>query len=630
MAYSQKSYVQSSHPPLGHHRGGYYRQGSCQSTHSAGYTIQGGYTRGSHPSTGFNSNPESHRSAFAKIEEQLRKLASVSETQPRADLKKPSPGVKQSLRTSQSSRNAYGNEYWSRGVGFGHSQRPDWNVPAHMRDQREKDKQIESALNGTLSSIREFLQSHGTTGGTRQQVADPIPGLYRILEDSVLVPFLEKYLKGVTFLELNRHAMIYKYILEVIKEIAVQPKLVGLLCALPHQQQSVYEYLEVLESEAKKLLERTGKGTVAVTQSYPPVMTQSRGQTAGTISVNDLLGAIEQVAGTMSPYMYQSSDERTTGEVLAKAFLAVFDMVSRAVSARCDKRVAKTKVKVGHTSEVACGRTPRQESLEARYKRELRDVQFKSCEIPMTGPHSHRFATYNHHGRLDSRLMFRLAQEYASLSSSLPLHLSSAIFVRTDDSKMNLMQALIVGPEDTPYSGGCYLFDIFFPHNYPSVPPQVHLQTTGGGAVRFNPNLYNCGKVCLSLLGTWSGQGGETWTELSTVLQLLVSIQSLILVSEPYFNEPGYESQMRTDYGRRNSQTYNQGVRVNNIKYAILAQLRNPSPAFEGVIKTHFRLKRDKILQEAEAWLQSTPSDRQLREQIDNLRVEFRKLPVCC
>lgn len=36
---------------------------------------------------------------------------------------------------------------------------------------------------------------------------------------------------------------------------------------------------------------------------------------------------------------------------------------------------------------------------------------------------------------------------------------------------------------------------------------QVNLQTTGKGTVRFNPNLYNCGKVCLSLLGTslnWS------------------------------------------------------------------------------------------------------------------------------
>ena len=32
--------------------------------------------------------------------------------------------------------------------------------------------------------------------------------------------------------------------------------------------------------------------------------------------------------------------------------------------------------------------------------------------------------------------------------------------------------------------------------------------------------------------------------------QVLVSIQSLILVDQPYFNEPGYEASMHTDAGR--------------------------------------------------------------------------------
>lgn len=73
------------------------------------------------------------------------------------------------------------------------------------------------------------------------------------------------------------------------------------------------------------------------------------------------------------------------------------------------------------------------------------------------------------------------------------------------------------------------------------MPPLVNLQTTGNGTVRFNPNLYNCGKVCLSLLGTWQGDQGESWNkETSTLLQVLISIQSLILVDMPYFNEPGY------------------------------------------------------------------------------------------
>ena len=51
------------------------------------------------------------------------------------------------------------------------------------------------------------------------------------------------------------------------------------------------------------------------------------------------------------------------------------------------------------------------------------------------------------------------------------------------------------GPEDTPYSGGLFTFDIMCPADYPNAPPKVNLATTGGGSVRFNPNLYNCGKV---------------------------------------------------------------------------------------------------------------------------------------
>jgi baculoviral IAP repeat-containing protein 6 len=48
---------------------------------------------------------------------------------------------------------------------------------------------------------------------------------------------------------------------------------------------------------------------------------------------------------------------------------------------------------------------------------------------------------------------------------------------------------------DTPYSGGLFTFDVFFPSAYPQVPPLVQLLTTGNGTVRFNPNLYADGKV---------------------------------------------------------------------------------------------------------------------------------------
>ena len=58
----------------------------------------------------------------------------------------------------------------------------------------------------------------------------------------------------------------------------------------------------------------------------------------------------------------------------------------------------------------------------------------------------------------------------------------------------------IIGPIGTPYENGCFEFDLYLPPDYPNVPPQVRFCTTGNGAVRFNPNLYNCGKVSVVAL----------------------------------------------------------------------------------------------------------------------------------
>src|ERR1700677_2988076 len=95
-----------------------------------------------------------------------------------------------------------------------------------------------------------------------------------------------------------------------------------------------------------------------------------------------------------------------------------------------------------------------------------------------------------------------------------------------------------------------------FPHDYPWNPPKVILQTTDSGAVRyynflpfhpssllsysrvnlflrFNPNLYAEGKVCLSILGTWQGPG---WKAVQTLETVLISVQSL-MNPNPYQNE---------------------------------------------------------------------------------------------
>lgn len=53
-----------------------------------------------------------------------------------------------------------------------------------------------------------------------------------------------------------------------------------------------------------------------------------------------------------------------------------------------------------------------------------------------------------------------------------------------DEDRMDLVRVLITGPVDTPYSYGCFVFDVFYPTNYPVDPPLVLLTTTGNGTIR--------------------------------------------------------------------------------------------------------------------------------------------------
>lgn len=103
--------------------------------------------------------------------------------------------------------------------------------------------------------------------------------------------------------------------------------------------------------------------------------------------------------------------------------------------------------------------------------------------------------------------------------------------------------AMIIGPDDTPYEGGFFFFRFDFTNEYPFKPPSAKSLTQGSG-IRFNPNMYTCGKVCLSILGTWNGPG---WSALYNLKKVLTSLLGQVLVENPLNNEPGYDTRPKTD-----------------------------------------------------------------------------------
>ncbi|OCF77874.1 ubiquitin-conjugating enzyme family protein [Kwoniella mangroviensis CBS 8886] len=188
-----------------------------------------------------------------------------------------------------------------------------------------------------------------------------------------------------------------------------------------------------------------------------------------------------------------------------------------------------------------------------------------------------------------------IAKELAILTTSLPVAWHSTIFLRVDETRVDVLKAMIIGPEGTPYENGCFIFDIFLPLDYNQRCPNVKFMTTNGGRYRLNPNLYADGKLCLSLLGTWSGPGWISGH--STLLQVLISIQSLILCEEPYTNEPG-ELNCQTSA----SKAYSANVRRMVLVDAMGNNIKNPPHPFENEIRTHFRLKSKSIRQQIKKW----------------------------
>jgi len=208
----------------------------------------------------------------------------------------------------------------------------------------------------------------------------------------------------------------------------------------------------------------------------------------------------------------------------------------------------------------------------------------------------HHFVKENGHESVTRGWLKKVRLEWNILQNDLP----DGIHVRVYEERMDLLRACIVGAPGTPYHDNLFFFDIFFPPDYPHEPPSVHYHS---GGLRLNPNLYESGKVCLSLLKTWTGTGNEVWNaESSTVLQLLLSLQALVLNEKPYFNEAGYDKFVGKADGEKNSITYNENAFLLSCK-SMMYVLRKPPKHFETLVKEHFTCRAPHILDACEAYL---------------------------
>lgn len=189
------------------------------------------------------------------------------------------------------------------------------------------------------------------------------------------------------------------------------------------------------------------------------------------------------------------------------------------------------------------------------------------------------------------------------------------IYYHHDEEDMLKGYALIIGPPDTPYYGGYYLFELIFPSDYPFSPPKLNYKTNDG-MIRFNPNLYTNGKVCLSILNTWHG---DPWSSCQTISSILLTLCT-ILNKQPLLNEPGV-NKTHPDLDK-----YSQIIHFSNISVAICDVVNQKlfiqfQPYFYEIINEYFLKNYDNLITDIDNHIKENATPTLMQTSFYNLRI---------
>lgn len=433
---------------------------------------------------------------------------------------------------------------WNSGVGYGTSASPQWDMDEYLRLQREKDQQIQSVLTTIIDNLQNYSD-------------DEMALIYKIIKSSYLIPFIKSYINGTNTLDMSKHVEIYKLFFTFLQIITTEDSMF-LFDDVPSPSDSLFGLL-------KKLYQETKTVTKFIANKEPVKNTKDSNADSDDFDICSMVCVVYEM---IEPLYNKYLETKTQHNDQEKKNL--IDKIENAKNSG--------------------------DPTHQLYKDTMEKLKFDTTKFTSN-------YTYVSSNSTNSKVMRRLSHEFGMLMKDLPILFQTSIFVRVDEQNNKRLKVLITGTDNTPYDSGCFIFDLYTGDNYPNNNPQMIFRNTGNK--RFNPNLYKCGKVCLSLLGTWDGANSEKWNpENSTLKQLLFSIQSQILVEQPYYNEPGYESTYNTALGKRLSYQYNLQIRAYTLQHAILDLLQKPETysEFTDVIKNHFKLKKEYIKELINKW----------------------------
>lgn len=101
----------------------------------------------------------------------------------------------------------------------------------------------------------------------------------------------------------------------------------------------------------------------------------------------------------------------------------------------------------------------------------------------------------------------------------------------------------------------------------------------------------------------------------------------MILVNDPYFNEPGYARSQGTPSGERQSEVYNANIRKQTLLHAILpfCSGTHSYPEFKDAIDAHFSTKKRLVEKQMYQWM---AKDSSLTGTVNQILPQFARFHV--
>lgn len=143
----------------------------------------------------------------------------------------------------------------------------------------------------------------------------------------------------------------------------------------------------------------------------------------------------------------------------------------------------------------------------------------------------------------------RITKELKEIQNDPPANCSAG----PEGEDMYEWQASIMGPKDSPYSGGVFWLKIHFPKDYPFKPPKVMFLTR-----IYHPNISSSGSICIDILK-------DNWSPALTISKVLLCICSLL-------DDPNPDDPLVPDIAElfnNDRDAYNTKAKVMTLQYAM-------------------------------------------------------------